>query len=730
MSVLAFSYQFWSQAQNVATFTLACFSELCALNFLLIHFSYTTAFKRLAIIASICGIATGTDLPVIVTVLPSILLMIWSWRAGLSMKRFFILCLLGIAGIIIVWSYLPLSEIRKPFINDVNGSTFQGFWTVITNQGGSFNNALSGLVTGLTWSPIVMLTSAWHYLVMAWMDFTPFLLPLIVLGAARLWRKQRHIFLLLFLIVITNFIFSILYLSGNQESWYLQSDVIFAVFAGAGYAWITEIITTRVFKLHLRIVQAVLFLLAFIPLIYWWSTLDRHDWHFTQDYIENLYRPIQEPAILVGWGDLWSGASSYAYVTNYKPNVIPILAGGGLLLPWQRKTLTSTTDIIVPDPSQFNAHPTDAEYSRVMNDFFADNIGKYHIYITNAALQAIILSNENHASLQIDLDKFRLIPRGMFQEIIPTNKKPTINLNDFTYRFGNGFPQMKPYFLEQSYTDEIKGVIYEMVLSYDSAANFLMYQGKFDEAGALFHKAFVLAPKDFQILGDLGLFYGKQNQPEKALDYFTKAYAIQPGNMTWLYNIAIAKGQLGKIDEEKKDIKRIMDNPQIDATFKQSLIEQLNSLNQKTGSPEASVEPQMPTVPSGWKQFTNTAMNLTFDYPQTLQLNHMSPQLVSLSDSPSSDIESQMLIYSTVVSDGNLRKIPLPYHISGKLVQQQPAQFPGFQALMDVYSDTSGQTLLLLLHKGLQVVAVRFPIKTTLDKEMFNQIARSIATLH
>src|SRR6266581_1565751 len=54
------------------------------------------------------------------------------------------------------------------------------FWS----QAQNVNNPSIGWSTGFTGSPTIILSSVWHYLVIAWMDFTPFLLPFIILGAA------------------------------------------------------------------------------------------------------------------------------------------------------------------------------------------------------------------------------------------------------------------------------------------------------------------------------------------------------------------------------------------------------------------------------------------------------------------------------------------------------------------------------------------------------------------
>jgi len=730
MLVLAFSYQFWSQAQNVETFIFDCFIELVVLNLLLSEIAYKTVFMKLAIVVSICGIATGTDPPVIASIFPSVLSVAWYWKAGLGKKRLFILFLLGLGGIVLAWSYLPIMASRHPLQNYMRELTVKGVWDIATGQDMNLYVPQVGLANGLTWSPTIMMTSAWQYLVMAWMDFTPIILPLIILGGVYLWRYQRRTFIAFFLVVITNFIFSCLYLSGNQESWFLQSDVVFAVFAGVGCAWIIEVISARIPKLDLRITQAGLLTLALIPLVYWWQTLDRHSWNITQDYIDNFYKPIKSPAIVIGQGDVFDAVSSYEYAaTSNKHQVIPLWVNYLATSEQMTLNLAKKAHIRLPNLLSYNQDSI-AGYRKFMNDFFGDNIHKYHIYLTQQAYEDILLNGGRERSLQIDPDRFRLVPVGLLQEVVPKNAKSPFNLNDFFYRWNNGFPKTQPNFLEHIYTSELQNVIIEVAISYDNAANYLMYQGQYDKAGSFYQKAYSLEPNNVQILGDLGTFYGRQNQPEKALTYFTKAHASQPYNETWLYNIALAKGQLGKIDDEKKDLKSIIDNPNIDSSYKQALTEQLNSLNQKANIPEPSIRHKTLSAPSGWKQFTNTAMNLAFIYPQTLQVTQTTSQLISLSDPSHPDMKDELLIYSTVMSSGNLSDVTVLFLVPGQLQQSNTVQFPGFQAVMDVYSDTTEQTLVLVLQQGQQVFAIRFPEPTAFTPDVLDQIVQSITSLH
>src|SRR6266567_1099438 len=267
MSVLAFSYEFWSQAQNVETFILDCFIELVVLNLLLSELSYKTVFAIMAVIVFICGVATGTDPPVIASVFPLVLLVAWQWRVALGYKRLGFLFLFGIAGIVLAWSLLAIMELHNPLLNDANGLSLSGIWSVATGQGKNVYAPGLGIQNGLTWSPIVMLQDSWHYLVILWMNFTPFLLPVILAGGIYLYRAKRRIFFSLFLVVITNFILCSLYHSGNEEGWALQSDAIFAIFAGVGSFWLIRILAAKWPGINIRLRTVAILLLAFIPLV-------------------------------------------------------------------------------------------------------------------------------------------------------------------------------------------------------------------------------------------------------------------------------------------------------------------------------------------------------------------------------------------------------------------------------------------------------------------------------
>jgi tetratricopeptide (TPR) repeat protein len=730
MLTLGFSYQYWSQAQNVETYILCCFLSLIILNLLLIQFTEKTAFPISAIVLFICGVATGTDLPVIASIFPTVIFIIWNWRAALGKKRLLLISLIGLAGLILAWSYLPINGSRALLLNRMDFSTLQGIWSVATGQGLNVYSPTSGAANGFTWSPYIMLGSAWHYLVMLWLTFTPIILPFIIMGAIYLWKIQRRLFLLLGLILLTNFSLSVLYYSGNQESWFLQSDLVFALFAGMGYFWLIRILAKRFPKINYQLMSTMLLLIGFVPLIYWWSTLDRHRGNLTQEYITNLYSPIQAPAIVFGSGDLWNSVADYTYhATTYKHNVIPIMGINLYGSSWMRERLAETFHIRMPDTS-YTAYAGNVGYSKFMNDFFANNLPNYHIYITQSALQESVGLQDNKSVLQFDSTKFHLIPVGMLQEIVPIKQRPSFDLGTFDYHFTNNFPQRLPRYLEFSYTVEIQDMINELASSYDNAGSYLMDQGKSSQAALFFQKAYALAPNNATIIGDLGTNYGTLNQPAKALQYFQSAHDFQPANPTWLVDIALAEGQLGKTDEERRNLKSIVANEGINANVRQEISRLLNSLNSPTKAQSSKTPEPLPVLSLGWKRFSNDSMNLTFNYPLALQLNQVNSSLVALLQPTSPDLQHALLIYTSQnASNGKNVDISVPFPVPNQLANTKPVQITGFQAKLNTYKDGKGQVQLLLLKYQQQLIVIRIPDPQALDPQVVNKIVTSIKIL-
>ncbi len=737
MFALGFSYQFWSQAQNIETFIMTCFISLLVFNLILTtNLTYKIVLPVLAITIFICGLGTGTDIPVIMVVFPSVLIMVWYWKKTLGIKQFLFLGLLGIIGIIVSHAYLPIAQSYKPLINQADVSSMKGLWDTITGGGGgniSIYDPQLHIVSGLTWELPVILSNCWHYITILWLSFTPILLPFIVLGGIFLWRYQRRIFSLFILAISTNFVLSSLYTSGNQESWYLQSHIIFALFAGVGYCWLVWIVTNRWPHLNFRLVISLLFIISLVPIFYWWQSLDRHNWHLMQNYVDNLYKPIQEPAILVGSGDLWDGVASLVYVTennyNYKHNIISVRDTLLYSSEWERKILTQTTQIKVPDGSHLT-HDKLAEYSKFMNDFFALNISHNHIYLTHSAIRDRFFQGTDMPSLQIDQNRFALIPVGMVEEVVPKTKTLPTNLKDFDPHFDQDFPKKRPFYLEESSKDEIQGLISELAESHEAYGDYYIRdRGMPDKALPYYKKALAYSPENAEIISRLGNYYGSIDKPQEALKYFKKAQKLDPKNPSLLRNIAKTYQAANDLQNARKYFQETMALLPSESPLYQATKAALDDMNGK--AVQESLKNN--TIPNDWKTYKNQKQNYSFFYPKDFTIEDYG-LVLKLDNKKLGGDELTFFIYGKKVDKNvtleQLKKISGLPDAEGTFVQKENLNVNGFTIISNLYKNNPATTLDILLTKNGWGYFMRiYPSNTNLQ-DTRDKILRSFSTIN
>lgn len=502
---LGFSYQFWSQAQNTEKWILECLFLLLILYLVTVIFSVKKyLYPGLIVIFFLLGLSTGIDL-VVLSFFPSVMFVLWKLRTQLNIKKLLLLFVTAFLGVIIVYSYLPIMSSQNPFVNFGRPTDLWSIWNVATGQWTSSSNA------GFIGSVNVFFSSAWRFLTMIWISFTPLLLPFILLGGWYLWKKKKLLFWLLFLIILTNFFLSSIYLSGNQESWYLLPHISFAIFAGVGYFWLIN-------KITLQLYAYLLFFISLVPLIYWWPSLDRHEWRLTEDYIYNVYTPIKEPAIFIGDNDLYMGASHYVYgVSKLKPNVTPVLSHYLYLLEPYRKNLLLTTDVRIPNSPKSPRYDAD-EYSAYINEFIAMNLPKYNIYIDFPALHAVPVwvrpRPDGTPSLRIDEGRFKLIHAGLVEKVAPKESIEQPDLTNFNFRFSNGYPSKKPNLIERSYKEQLNYMTLVYAYVYANMGDSWLQRGEIDLALNFYQRAYAMTPNNLIIVNKLEAAIVKKNSQQ------------------------------------------------------------------------------------------------------------------------------------------------------------------------------------------------------------------------
>ncbi len=629
-ATLAFSYQFWSQAQNVETFILVTLLAVICLYLTLTINSKKKMLINLSIVALLLGLATGTN-PVIASIVPAILIMMWSKRKYLTVTGFPIWIVIGVVAIILVHLYIPIRASANPFLNYWRATTLEGVWSVSTGAGLNVFVPELGRINGFTGSPEVFFQSSFNFVKNLLIKFTPLLLPFIVLGGVYLWKRGKYYFFLLISIVLTNFIFAGLYFSGNQESWFLVSDIAWVILAGLGFFWLVtgaeEFLPAKIYKFYNRYknYNRYIILVVLVPLIIWFPTLNRRGWVLTADYIENLYRPMQgEKAILFGSSDLYDSTSFYVHdvkgTPHYNPDVVPITDNLLYIYQWYRDNITSNSDLKMPDSAELKYNSIH-EYSQFVNKFFELNMDKYKIYVTvpaarNNFLLAYGEESDTGASLKIDETKFRVVPQGMLLQVMPKEATDEPNLKNFDYQFKNkGFPKNKPFLLEKTYKAELTGVLNEYAYSLVSLGDFYLKQNKPDQVLDFYQRALDFNPRNAEIISRLGNYYGSTGNHAKGAEYFEKALKIEPKNIGLLFNSAIAYANTGRVDKAISNLNKVLQFSKGNSQIAQLAKVQLDALKQAT--PSGGLQEQLlPKAPSGVGAYQNQSLNLAFNYPK------------------------------------------------------------------------------------------------------------------
>lgn len=492
---LAFCYQFWAQAPNIEVFIYVAFLEAVILNLILGAGNF---MKRMVGIVTTFGIASGTN-PIIMSVMPAALLFMARNRRYFNETKLILLAVFGALIIVLIYMYIPIRAQFHPYVNWHYVRHIDSLYILAT--GSDLNIYMPELdrVNGFTGSPQVFMTSAMNYFRMLVSSFTVVLLPLMVMGFWWLWRQPKKFsFWILASVVFTNFMFAGLYKSGNQESWFIVSYVVLGVVVGLGYYWLAG----KVQKIRDgKYLAMALVLVTLAPLVFGWPILNRRQWHISDDYIYNLYNPVKSPAIIYGSGDNYDSLSYYAYeVLKPKPNVIPLTDNLLFLYGWYRENLRVNTDLVWPakDPDP-NADPT-LEYNRYLNEFFALNLPKRNIYITQVALRnKLSVSQDGKGTMKID-PKFQLVPHGLTMQLLPKEASVSPDLKTFDFQLHGGYPAIKPTYLEEVYKGEMRGMTNEYGFSFYSLAEWLFQHNRKEEAETYFKKSQEFSPGNTEML--------------------------------------------------------------------------------------------------------------------------------------------------------------------------------------------------------------------------------------
>ena len=741
---LAFSYQFWSQAQNVENFILVLLIEAIILWLVFKANSQKSVFIGLCLIAVIFGLATGTN-PVIASVIPAILIMMWYRRKYVSFEQWIVWVAIGTVAVVAVHLYIPIRAAANPFLNYWRATDFESVWNLSTGAGLNVYVPELGRINGFTGSPEVFFKSSFNYFKHLFLTFAVIILPFIVLGGWYLWRKSKYYFYLLVSILIANFIFSGFYFSGNQESWFLISDSVFVILAGAGFYYLTTE-PEKIFMGKVKIPKGYhhysryILIVALLPLIVWFGTLNRVKLNITGDYIDNLYRPIgSEKAILFGSSDLFDSASFYVHDvpgSHYKPNVVPVTDNMFYIFEWYRKNL-SDAGLKMPDGSKLKYNSAE-EYSRFVEDLFEKNMNTHKIYVTIPAMRNNFLlvygGDDQGGSLKLDEKKFKLIPQGMVYQVVSIDDQdtePKLENFDYTFKTPN-FPYQKPLMLERVYNTEVTGLTNEYAYSLVAAGDYFLKQNtETDKVLEFYQRAYEFSPNNVETISRVGNYFGQAvGDHAKAAEFFEKALKLEPRNVSLLFNLSLAYENSGKIDKAIATLNKVLQSSKGNSQMTQLAKGRLEALKNASPSAGASGSGTLQLSP-GSSVYTNAQMNLQFAYPKGFKVTERGDTVgVTNGFKGKDELTIDFSAHKLAESDNIEKLLELtPLKTEGVPLGSQPITISGFQAVGKTIGSGEHITFVILMKRNDQGFVLKVYPGDSNKNADFSQILGTVKTL-
>ncbi|MEK7497710.1 MAG: DUF2723 domain-containing protein [Patescibacteria group bacterium] len=543
---LAFSYNLWSQAGNIETFTITNgFMYLFLLWVLEID---PKDSKKVLLAGLVGGILSGLN-PVVSVLVPVGAWWVYKNRIIISknLKIYIIASILAALGVVLIYSYLPIRALAKPYMNWGNPVNFENIRKHLVGEGLNIYEPETSSINGFTGQPKVWLESGLHYLQLGFYQFTPVLLPLVFLGAYNLWRSKNRYFWPLAIIIATNFVYVVLYYGGNQESWTITSWGVLAIFIGVG---VEKIISWRP-KLKWALLN-----LALLPLIFWFPILNHSKYTFGDDYSQNMYKDLPQSAVVIGGGDYFYTLTAYDYqVKKYRTDVTAVVGNMFYIFDWYREGLRNYGGLNVSKnlESMIKYKSVD-EFTEVVDQLIAENPER-QFYITPLLLRDTVVAG--HKEGNYHTNKYKLIPNGLLFKIVPLNSVAEPNEELFKFSFKN--PQIMakaPFYMERNYKNAYKILKDDYAQSFAGLAEYYLAKG--DKAKAeeyLLRSAEFSGPGSPQFYNRLAIFYIGEKRFAEARSSFEKALREDPENKDVLSNYQKFLGEIsGKNENTKREL--------------------------------------------------------------------------------------------------------------------------------------------------------------------------------
>ena len=662
----AFSYGLWQQANNVETYTLTN-----VVLFGLIIWAITLGGKMdprlrgddkrvsrndtlsILLLGFMSGLSMGLNPTISVLAGAAIFWLVTRWNLVRRNGWTFLLAgILFAAGVVIVYSYLPIRAATHPFVDWGDPVNWDRIRKHIFGAGLNIYEPETNSINGFTGQPKIFWESFLHYWHLAIFQFTPLLFPFVVVGVIQLRKRNQWVFGLLASILGMNLLYVVLYYGGNQESWMITSWVVMAVFLGVGVDKIYNY-----YNFYNNYKCYILTAFAVIPLFFWYPFLDHAKYSFPDEYAAILYKSVPPGSIIVGGGDFFNSLTAYTHeVTGLRKDVIPVTGNMFYIFDWYRNNLTVNTDIVISaSTSSMIKYKSVDEFTDAVDSLIADN-PKKQVFVTPLLLRDSVVAGTKEGNYHTK--KYDLLPHGLLLKIVPKGSMEAPN-EKFLDGVAFGKP---PFYLERNYKNAYR-----------------LWRNDFGSA--------------YQFLGD---WWQQRGQMEKAYQAFTKSIdAGPPDSAEYIHRLAIFYAQVGQKDQAKTTFEKALAISPDDAIIKQNYQTFL-------GNTQASATPSAALAGDSIQYKGN---GLSFRYPKDWIVTNAGPsvQLVNPEKTFRLTIQKAIRSAKTSVEEYINSQPGLP----GKLTNQGLAKIPSFDvAYVRIWDENKTTTMQFFLFRSDVVVMV------------------------
>lgn len=710
---LAFSYQFWSQSQNTEGFIFTYFLVAWLFYILLKLFlgdkreqfqredfrkREKTVFRCFLLLSFAYGIGTGAN-PTIAVLAPTILYALYLYRRFLDIRKLVIFGFIFILMFLAIYSYLPIRASSYPFVNWGNPQTLSLFIGHLHGAGLNIYEPESNTINGFTGSPVVFAQSVSYFFLQFLLQFTPFLVPFIIIGIYFVAKKNSRLLWLLLLVPITDVFYAGLYYSGNQESWFIPAWVFLAIFMGIGFHCLTSRLSNKRYLI-------LVFSLCLLPLFTWFYFLNRSSHKFSSDYIENLYDHLEKNAILLGSGDFFNSLSNYVKVGDrYRDDVIPVTVNVFYVNRWQRDNLRNSTDIVVSDEIEnIIRYKSFSEYNEAMNKFIADNIDKRPIYVTPLSLRSSALAATDAGQLRLD-SRFKLVPNGLSLKIVYATESATPNLSAFDFNFDSPLTK-PPIYLERNYKGAFRNILSDYAYSFEALGDW--YDQNAGGNSLLFYKKALSIQQDNpEVLGRLGEYYAKREDFNASYQYLTRASLLSPRSIGIRFNLGLSLFNLGKFDQARQEFEAVKILASIGDPIANDAQNLINLIEAKKSS-EASfgmVDEEFAQKISSWREIKDEENNFYLKLPsEFLQIKSASSSSSFFVEKTEAETALNIAVFGQKLDGSDdIEKLILTsgLEMTGVKLDTQSYDLPGFKTVIQVFGSQKGDSeLRFILRRG------------------------------